>query len=117
MLWGSGTPRREFIHSDDVADASILLLESDTSTLPLPINLGIGKDFSIAELAEIIASIIGYKGSIEWDRSQPNGAPRKLLDSGRLRAFGWKPKIEFEEGIKNTYQWYLDNVLCKETRL
>ncbi len=113
-LWGSGSPRREFIQADDVADACILLLNSDADIPNLPINIGTGKDCSISELAEIIAAIVGYKGIIEWDRSKPDGAPRKLLDSSRIQSFGWKPEGNLEDGIKDTYQWYLDKVLCQE---
>ena len=116
-LWGSGNPRREFIHADDIADASIALLAGDTAALALPLNMGSGKDFSIRELAECIARVVGYGGSISWDTSKPDGAPRKLLDSGRIRAFGWQPAVDFEEGLKNTYQWYLDNVISTETVL
>lgn len=114
-LWGSGTPRREFIHTDDIADACISLLAGNTATLALPLNLGTGRDFSIRELAETIARVIGYSGAIEWDTSKSDGAPRKLLDSSRLRAFGWQPAVDFEEGLKGTYQWYLDNALSTET--
>lgn len=110
-LWGSGTPRREFIHADDVANACLLLLERDVSNLEFPVNIGVGKDWSIRELADIVARIVGYVGKIEWDTSKPDGAPRKLLDSSRLRAFGWSPTIDLEEGIKGTYQWYLDNIV------
>ncbi len=115
-LWGSGTPRREFIHTNDIADACIVLLAGDTRTLALPLNLGTGRDFSIRELAETIARVIGYSGAIEWDTSKPDGAPRKLLDSSRLLQFGWKPSVDFEEGLKGTYQWYLDNAASMETR-
>lgn len=114
-LWGSGNPRREFIHADDIADACLALLEGDTSQLQFPLNLGTGKDFSIRELAETIARVIGYSGAIEWDTSKPDGAPRKLLDSSRLRAFGWLPVVDFEGGLKSTYQWYLDNAVTTET--
>ncbi len=110
-LWGSGTPRREFIHADDIADACLLLLRSDTEALELPINLGSGTDYSIRELAERIAAVVGYRGRVEWDRSKPDGAPRKLLDSARLRAFGWAPRLPFETALRETYQWYLDNML------
>jgi GDP-L-fucose synthase len=116
-LWGSGSPRREFIQADDVADACILLLKSDADIPDLPINIGTGKDCSISELAKIIAAIVGYKGIIEWDRSKPDGAPRKLLDSSRIQSFGWKPEGNLEDGIKDTYQWYLDKVLCQEGSL
>jgi len=113
-LWGSGTPRREFIHTNDIADACIALLVGDTSALKLPVNLGTGKDISVRELAKTIAGVIGYSGAIEWDTSKPDGAPRKLLDSSRLSAFGWDPAVDFEVGLKDTYQWYLGNVLNKE---
>ncbi|NQU63943.1 MAG: GDP-L-fucose synthase [SAR324 cluster bacterium] len=116
-LWGSGSPRREFIHADDVADACILLLNSDADIPDLPINIGTGKDCSISELAIIIAAIVGYKGIIEWDRSKPDGAPRKLLDSSRIQSFGWEPEGNLEDGIKDTYQWYLDKVLCQGSSL
>lgn len=114
MLWGSGAPRREFIHADDIADACVALLTRNTDELQLPLNLGTGKDFSIRELAETIARVVGYSGTIEWDASKPDGAPRKLLDSSRLRAFGWQPSADFEESLKDTYQWYLDNIVGSE---
>lgn len=113
-LWGSGAPRREFIHADDIADACIALLAGDTSTIALPINMGTGRDFSIRELAEIIARVVGYNGTVDWDTSKPDGAPRKLLDSTRLRTFGWLPAVDFEAGIRSTYQWYLDNIISTE---
>jgi len=109
-LWGSGNPRREFIHADDIADACLALLEGDISQLQFPLNLGTGKDFSIRELAETIASVVGYAGKLEWDTSKPDGAPRKLLDSSRLLAFGWRPNVDFTAGLKSTYQWYLDSM-------
>lgn len=116
-LWGSGSPRREFIQADDVADACILLLNSDADIPDLPVNIGTGKDCSISELAEIIAAIVDYKGIIEWDRSKPDGAPRKLLDSSRIQFFGWEPEGNLEDGIKDTYQWYLDKVLYQGSSL
>lgn len=109
-LWGSGDPRREFVHADDIADACLALLEGDTSQLQFPLNLGTGKDFSIRELAQTIASVVGYTGTLEWDTSKPDGAPRKLLDSSRLLAFGWRPTTDFTVGLKLTYQWYLDSM-------
>lgn len=109
-LWGSGNPRREFIHADDIADACLALLEGDTSQLDFPLNLGTGKDFSIRELAETIASVVGYAGKLEWDTSKPDGAPRKLLDSSRLLAFGWRPNVDFTAGLESTYQWYLHSM-------
>jgi len=113
-LWGSGTPRREFIHSDDIASACISLLVKDTEDLELPLNLGTGEDYSIRELAEIIAQVVGYTGDIYWDKTKPDGAPQKLLDSSRLHTFGWKPVIDFEEGVRDTYRWYVDNTLSEE---
>jgi len=113
-LWGSGTPRREFIHSDDIASACISLLVKDTEDLELPLNLGTGEDYSIRELAEIIAQVVGYTGDIYWDKTKPDGAPQKLLDSSRLHTFGWKPVIDFEDGIRDTYRWYVDNTLSEE---
>jgi len=109
-LWGSGNPRREFIHADDIADACLALLEGDTSQLQFPLNLGTGKDFSIRELAETIANVVGYTGKLEWDTSKPDGASRKLLDSSRLLTFGWRPNVDFMAGLKSTYQWYLDSI-------
>lgn len=113
-LWGSGTPRREFVHVDDIAEACINLLVGDTSGLQLPVNIGTGRDYSIRELAEIIARVVGYSGRIDWDRSKPDGAPRKLLDSSRMRAFGWKPLVDFEQGLRQTYEWYMESVLHSE---
>ncbi len=115
VLWGSGTPRREFIHADDIADACVALLEGDVTQLQFPLNLGTGKDVSIRELAETVAGVVGYTGKIEWDTSKPDGAPRKLLDSSRLLAFGWKPKIDFTEGLRSTYRWYLDQLAIEGT--
>jgi GDP-L-fucose synthase len=112
-LWGSGKPRREFIHSDDIASACTALLTQNTDSLALPLNLGAGRDFSICELAEIIAGVVGYAGAIKWDISKPDGAPRKLLDSSRMRNFGWVPGVDFLVGIKDTYKWYLENELPK----
>ncbi len=109
-LWGSGTPRREFVHADDIADACLVLLDGDTNNIDLPLNIGLGKDVSIRELAENISNIIGYKGDITWDTSKPDGAPRKLLDSSRIHEFGWQASIDLETGLRNTYQWYLENV-------
>lgn len=105
-LWGSGSPRREFVHADDIADACMLLLANDLSGVELPINLGVGRDYSIRELATAIAGIVGYEGKIEWDASKPDGAPRKLLDSSRLFSLGWRPGIEFADGLRSTYDWY-----------
>lgn len=112
-LWGSGTPRREFIHADDIADACLALLVGDTSQLELPLNVGSGNDISIRELAEAIASVVGYEGRLEWDIAKPDGAPRKLLNSNRLLRFGWRPSVNLIEGLKSTYEWFLDNIALK----
>jgi|SRR3989344_4859253 len=108
-LWGSGNPRREFIHADDVARACLWILQRDIRDVDLPMNIGVGKDYSIKDLAEIIAGVVGYRGRIGWDTGKPDGAPRKLLDSTRLQALGWRPAIELREGLENTYEWYLSN--------
>jgi GDP-L-fucose synthase len=105
-LWGTGAPRREFIHSDDVADACITLLHGELSEIDFPINLGTGRDLPIKELAETIADIVGFEGSINWDNSKPDGAPQKLLDSSRILATGWRPKVEFKQGLNSTYDWF-----------
>ena len=84
VLWGSGAPRREFVHADDIAEACIRLLTRDTTTLPLPVNIGTGTDYSIQQLAVLIARVIGFEGQIVWDHSKPDGAPCKLLDSSRM---------------------------------
>lgn len=104
-LWGSGSPRREFLHVDDLADALLFMMKSYDEMLFL--NVGWGKDITIKELAEIVKSVIGFRGVIKWDSSKPDGTPRKLLDVSRLTKLGWKPRIELEEGIKNTYDWYV----------
>lgn len=109
-LWGTGRARREFIHADDIADACVTLLERDTSQLPFPLNLGTGLDWSICELAEQVATVVGYSGKLEWDNSKPDGAPRKLLDSSRILGFGWKPKVDFAAGLQSTYEWYLEKL-------
>lgn len=108
-LWGSGTPRREFIYGDDVADACLVLMFCDLTETDLPINVGVGKDYSIRELAETIAGVTGYRGRIEWDRCHPDGAPQKLLDNRRILRLGWSPKTDLITGIRQTYRWYLDN--------
>lgn len=108
-LWGSGSPRREFIHADDIADACLHLLRQDVSAMEWPLNIGVGADISIRELAETIAGVVGYAGKLDWDTTKPDGAPRKLLDSTRLRSLGWNPAISFAAGLRDTYDWYLKN--------
>jgi len=108
-LWGTGSPRREFVHADDIASACTHILSSEIVDFNIPINIGVGSDISIRELAELISGIVGFEGEIIWDSSKPDGAPRKLLDSARLLDSGWTPKISFEEGLRNTYEWFLKN--------
>jgi GDP-L-fucose synthase len=103
-LWGTGTPRREFLHVDDLARACELLLECYDD--PAPINVGVGEDLTIAELAELVAKIVGYTGRVEFDPSKPDGTPRKLLDVSRLNALGFKPQIGLSDGIASVYDWY-----------
>ena len=107
-VWGTGTPRREFLHVDDLADACLFLLEKYNGEIPL--NIGFGEDVSIRELTELVAEIVGYTGDIEWDATKPDGTPRKWLDSSRLREQGWKPKISLREGLETTYKWYSSNL-------
>jgi len=106
-VWGSGTPRREFLHSDDLANACLFLMEHYES--PEIINIGWGQDCTIRELAEMIAKTVGYTGTLKWDDSRPDGTPRKVLDNRKLTALGWEPKISLQEGLRLTYQWYLKN--------
>jgi GDP-L-fucose synthase len=105
ILWGTGSPRREFLHGDDLADACLFLMNHyDDSE---PINIGWGKDQTIRELAEMISGIVGYKGSIKWDSGKPDGTPQKLLDVSRLTEKGWQAKISLADGIRQVYRWYL----------
>lgn len=106
-VWGTGTPRREFLHVDDLADACVRLMEIYDD--PMPINVGWGEDITIADLVRLIAEIVGFEGEVRYDTSKPDGTPRKLLDVSRLRALGWSPKISLREGIAQTYRWYVEN--------
>lgn len=108
-LWGSGDPRREFIYSEDVADASIFLMENNDKLENSHYNLGTGVDYSIKELSKMISEVVGYSGEIKWDTQKPDGAMRKLLDSSKFLALGWKPKTSFEDGLRLTYEWYREN--------
>jgi len=104
-VWGTGSPRREFLHVDDLADACLFLMRHyDDDAL---INVGCGADLEIRELAELIRGIVGFEGRIEYDTSKPDGTPRKLLDISRIRALGWSARIPLDEGIRNTYAWFL----------
>jgi GDP-L-fucose synthase len=104
VIWGSGKPRRELMFVDDAADAIVFLLERYSA--PEPINVGIGVDVSIRELAELMARIVGYPGELVFDTSKPDGAPRRLLDSGRLAALGWTARTSLADGLDAMYRWY-----------
>lgn len=108
-LWGSGSPRREFVYVNDIADASIFVMNNVNHIENTHYNIGSGTDYSIKELSEIIASNIGYQGEIQWDISKPDGAPKKLLDSSKFLGLGWKPTTNITDGIDKTYKWFLEN--------
>ncbi|PYJ68959.1 MAG: GDP-fucose synthetase, partial [Verrucomicrobia bacterium] len=107
IVWGTGKPRREFLHVDDLASACLLLLEKYDS--PELINVGCGEDISIRELAELICDLVGFDGELAWDTTKPDGTPRKLLDVAKLCGLGWRPIIPLREGIAQTYEWFLAN--------
>ena len=107
VVWGSGTPRREFLHSDDLADACVFLLENYNS--PDVVNIGFGDDVTIRELAETVCDVVGFEGQLAFDSSKPDGTPRKLMDSSKLFALGWKPRIALRDGIADAYRWFLEN--------
>ncbi len=108
VVWGTGTPRREFLHVDDLASACRFLLENYNS--PEVVNVGCGEDVSIRELAEIIYRVVGFEGRLTFDTTKPDGTPRKLLDVSILKGLGWAPSIPLEDGIRRTYEWYLRQV-------
>jgi len=107
IVWGTGKPRREFLHVDDLASACLLLLEKYDS--PEIINVGCGEDISIRELAELICDVVGFDGELAWDTTKPDGTPRKLLDVSKIRALGWKPAVPLRDGIVRTYDWFRAN--------
>jgi len=115
-IWGSGNPRREFLHVDDLADACVHVLKLDKAALgnvtePMRshLNVGTGTDVTIRELAETIAAIVGYRGKLRYDAGKPDGAPRKLLDVSRIHALGWRARISLQDGLRSTYEWFLAN--------
>ncbi len=117
VIWGSGTPMREFLHVDDMAAASIHVMELDDTTFKANtqpmlshINVGTGIDCTIHELAETVAKVTGFQGRLEFDATKPDGTPRKLMDVSRLADLGWKASISLEDGLRDAYQWYLDNI-------
>ena len=105
-VWGSGTPRREFLHVDDLAEAAVFLMERYAGERP--VNVGTGRDLSISALAELIAEVVGFRGRLVYDGSKPDGAPRKLLDTSRLAGLGWRARIGLRPGLAGTYRWFLD---------
>jgi GDP-L-fucose synthase len=105
-LWGTGSPYREFLHVDDLAQACLFLLENYDS--PELINVGCGRDITIRDLTELVGQVVGYSGQLEWDTSKPDGTPRKLLDVSKLSALGWKATVRLKDGLRTTYQWWLD---------
>jgi GDP-L-fucose synthase len=107
VVWGTGTPRREFLHVDDLADACVFLLKTYSGEVPL--NVGWGEDLSIAEVAELVKETVGFRGEIAYDTSRPDGTPRKLLDTARIRGLGWAPRIRLREGLRDYYRWFLDH--------
>ena len=116
MAWGTGSPKREFLHVDDMAAASVFVMNLDNRTYqqhtqPMlsHINVGTGVDCSIKELTETVAKVVGFTGNIEWDTSKPDGTPRKLMDVSRLRGLGWRYSIGLEDGLRDAYQWFLGN--------
>jgi GDP-L-fucose synthase len=106
-IWGTGLPRREFLHVDDMADACVHIMNMEEVTAM--VNIGVGQDVTIRELAELVSRVVGYTGNLSFDVEKPDGTPQKLLDISRLKSLGWEAKVTLENGIRNTYQWYLDN--------
>ncbi|KAL5537336.1 hypothetical protein UlMin_046263 [Ulmus minor] len=108
VVWGSGSPLREFLHVDDLADACVFLIENYSGLEH--VNVGSGKEVTIKELAELMKEVVGFEGELVWDTSKPDGTPRKLMDSSKLAGLGWTPKISLKDGLVDTYTWYLENV-------
>lgn len=107
-LWGTGTPRREFLHADDCAEACLFLMDHYSD--PMIMNVGAGAEITIVELASMVAEVVGYRGDIQWDRTKPDGMPRKLMDCSRMTSLGWTPRIPLREGLKDAYAWYRQQV-------
>lgn len=107
-LWGTGTPRREFLHADDLADACLYLLAHHDGGIPL--NIGTGIDLPISELASLVSKVVNFQGAIEWDRTKPDGTPRKQLDVSKATQLGWSSRVALETGLRSTYNWYLNSI-------
>jgi GDP-L-fucose synthase len=114
ILWGTGSPRREFLHVDDLADACVFLM-AGRQGMEL-INIGAGEDLTIADLALTVAHVLGYEGRIIFDSSKPDGTPRKLLDISRIRGLGWSPRISLEQGVRDVHGWYLREIATQERK-
>jgi GDP-L-fucose synthase len=108
VIWGTGSPRREFLHVDDLASAAVFLM--DNYDQPEIVNVGVGDDITIADLAGLVKKVVGFEGKLVFDTTKPDGTPRKLLDVGRLHGLGWRASISLQEGIESTYRWFLENV-------
>jgi GDP-L-fucose synthase len=109
-LWGSGRPRREFLHSDDLAEACLFVMDyPDPGRLGHFVNVGTGQDLTIRELAELVGEIVGFRGELTFDATRPDGTPRKVLDVSRLESLGWRPRIPLREGIERTYRWFVEH--------
>lgn len=108
VVWGTGSPLREFLHVDDLADAVVFMMDKYEGLEHL--NVGSGKEVTIKELAELVKEVVGFEGRLVWDSSKPDGTPRKLMDSSKLAGLGWQPKIQLKDGLVDTYKWYLENV-------
>ena len=104
VIWGTGTPRREFLHVDDLADACVFLMHSYSDEKP--VNVGVGEDISIRELAELVARVVGFEGKVINDTSKPDGTPRKLLDVARMTTMGWRARVRLEDGVRSTWEWF-----------
>ena len=116
VVWGTGKPLREFMHVDDMADACVFLMENyDFSEAGEFVNIGAGKDITISELVELIKEVVGFEGKIKYDTSKPDGTPRKLMDVSRLNGLGWKARISLKDGIKETYEWYQNQIKPNES--
>jgi GDP-L-fucose synthase len=115
VLWGDGTPLREFLHVKDLAEAIHLLLLRYKENEP--VNIGAGEDLSIVELSNVIRDVVGFTGEVHWDQTKPNGTPRKLLDISKLKNLGWKPKIDLVKGVTSTYEWFVSKLDTKSKEL
>jgi GDP-L-fucose synthase len=114
-LWGDGSPLREFLHINDLAEAVLLLLNNYKENEP--VNIGVGEDMSIMELSNLIKDVVGFKGEVYWDQTKPNGTPRKLLDISKLKNLGWAPKIDLVQGVTSTYDWFVSEFDSKSDKL